>query len=60
VGKWKYMQDGNVEMLFDLASDIGERRDLAFQEPEVFSQLKKSLATWESELAKEETSFLVK
>jgi arylsulfatase A-like enzyme len=59
-GNWKYIQDSNVEMLFDLASDIGERRDVSFQNPEVFADLKHRLAQWEAELAKERTEFLVK
>jgi len=59
-GQWKYLQDANVEMLFDLASDIGERRDVSFQHPEVIADLKRRLAGWEAELAKEPTEFLVK
>jgi arylsulfatase A len=59
-GQWKYLQDGNVEMLFDLAADVSERRDVFFKHPEVFADLKRRLATWEAELAKEKTDFLVK
>lgn len=59
-GSWKYIQDSNVEMLFDLANDIGERRDQSFQKPQVFADLKQRLAAWEAELAKERTEFLVK
>ncbi|MBI5760568.1 MAG: sulfatase-like hydrolase/transferase [Planctomycetales bacterium] len=59
-GSWKYIQDSNVEMLFDLSTDIGERRDVSFQNPETFTDLKRRLAAWEVELAKERTEFLVK
>ena len=59
-GPWKYIQDGNVEMLFDLAADIGERRDVSFQHPQTFADLKHRLADWEADLAKEQTEFLVK
>ncbi|MEQ1852402.1 MAG: sulfatase-like hydrolase/transferase [Chthoniobacteraceae bacterium] len=59
-GKWKYIQDGNVEMLFDLSADVGERRDLSFQHPDIFATLKRELAGWEAELAKERPEFLVK
>jgi arylsulfatase A-like enzyme len=59
-GQWKYLQDGNVEMLFDLATDAGERRDVFFQHPELFADLKRRLAGWEAELAKERMEFLVK
>jgi len=60
-GKWKYVQDGVVvEMLFDLENDIGERRDLAFQHPEVLADLKARLKSWEEEMAKEKPQLLVK
>ena len=59
-GDWKYIQDSNVEMLFDLAHDIGERRDLAFAHPQVLSEMKKRLARWEADVASKPTDFLVK
>ncbi len=59
-GNWKYIQDGNVEMLFDLATDISERSDRSYQQPSLFRELKDRLAAWEAELAKEETTFLIK
>ncbi len=59
-GTWKYIQDGNVEMLFDLAADIGERRDLSFARPEKFAELKQRLREWESEVDREPTDFLVR
>ncbi|MDP3068693.1 MAG: sulfatase-like hydrolase/transferase [Opitutaceae bacterium] len=59
-GAWKYLQDGNVEQLFDLNTDIGERRDLFFQRPEIFADLKARLAAWEAEMARETPEVLVK
>jgi arylsulfatase A len=59
-GQWKYIQDSNVEMLFDLSTDISERRDVSFQNPETIPDLKRRLAAWEAELAKERTELLVK
>lgn len=59
-GSWKYMQDGNVEMLFDLRTDVSERRDVAFQHADVFADLKQRLAKWEEDLAKEPADFLVR
>ena len=60
-GKWKYVQDGVVvDMLFDLENDISERRDLAYQHPEILAVLKARLKAWEEEMAKEPTQFLVK
>ncbi len=59
-GSWKYIQDGNVEMLFDLQNDISERSDRSFQNPAIFADLKQRLAAWETEMAQEKTAFLVK
>jgi arylsulfatase A-like enzyme len=58
--RWKYIQDGNVEMLFDLSQDIGERRDCAYENPAVFAKLKSQLNDWETDLAKTPPDFLVK
>jgi arylsulfatase A-like enzyme len=59
-GPWKLVQEGAVEMLFDLSSDIGERRDVFYQHRDVFDDLKQRLAAWEADLAKEKTSFVVR
>lgn len=59
-GSWKYLQDANVEMLFNLESDVSERQDLSFSRPEEFSDLKRRLAAWEKDLAREPIDFLVK
>jgi arylsulfatase A len=59
-GRWKYLQDGNVEMLFDLSNDVSERRDVFFKHPEVFADLKRRLGKWEAELAKDKPAILVK
>jgi arylsulfatase A len=59
-GKWKYLQDGNVEMLFDVVADPGERKNLYFQHQDQFTQMKQHLAAWEAELATETPPLLVK
>jgi len=59
-GSWKYIQDGNVEMLFDLAHDIGERRDVSFAHPDVIADLKARLAAWEADVDREPKEILVK
>ena len=52
-GRWKYVQDSNVDLLFDLQTDIGERRDLSYERPEVVAEIKQKLAAWERDLAQE-------
>ncbi len=59
-GDWKLLRDGTAERLFDLASDMGERKDLSREHPEKVAQLRKLLAGWEAELAKHKPAFVVK
>ena len=50
-GRWKYLIDGDTQMLFDLDADIGERRDLFRQYPAVARELRAALAAWELSVA---------
>lgn len=59
-GDWKYVQDAAVEMLFNLKDDIGERRDLAFRQPAILSDLKAKLKAWEAEMDASPTTFVVR
>jgi arylsulfatase A len=59
-GDWKYLQDGNVELLFDVRSDLGERDDRYRDHPEVMADLRRRLAVWEAEIDAERPSLLVK
>jgi arylsulfatase A-like enzyme len=59
-GKWKYVRDGNIDLLFDLSADVGERRDLAYHHPEKVAELRKKLADWEAEMATHKPAFIVK
>jgi arylsulfatase A-like enzyme len=60
-GDWKYVEDGAaVEMLFNLADDIGERRDLGYRHPEILADLKDRLKTWEAEMDASPRAFLVR
>ncbi len=59
-GQWKLVQEGAVEMLFDLSNDIGERRNVFYQHRAIFDDLKQRLAAWEADLAKETPSFVVR
>ena len=51
-GKWKFVHDGQLPMLFDLENDIGERVDLGYRNPDVLHDLQRRLAEWEAELAR--------
>ena len=46
-GDWKLLIDGDDLLLFNLRADIGERRDLASQRPDLVRQLRRLLAEWE-------------
>ncbi|NQZ58548.1 MAG: sulfatase-like hydrolase/transferase, partial [Lentisphaeraceae bacterium] len=51
-GKWKlheYFEDGRIE-LYDLSSDLNERKNLAKAMPEKVAELKKMLYSWRSEI----------
>jgi arylsulfatase A-like enzyme len=59
-GSWKYLQDGDHELLFDLANDISERRDLAYRHPDVLARLRQLLADWEREMDATPRAFVVR
>lgn len=59
-GNWKYVRDGAIDLLFDLANDPGERKQLGHQHPDKLAELKRLHADWEAELAKAKPAFLVK
>ena len=49
-GPWKLLVDGDDLLLFDLRTDIGERRDLAAKQPAITRALRKLLADWERDV----------
>lgn len=49
-GDWKLLIDGDDLLLFDLRTDLGERRDVASQHPDVVRQLRGLLAAWEKDV----------
>jgi arylsulfatase A-like enzyme len=49
-GRWKYLTEGRVGLLFDLETDPGESRDVAAQNPKIVGELRKALADWEGEM----------
>jgi arylsulfatase A len=60
-GQWKYVNDGNtMDLLFDLETDIGERKNLNFERPDLVAALKARLAAWEAEMDAEDKEVLVR
>jgi arylsulfatase A len=51
-GNWKYLKDGGIELLYNLAADPSERKDLGFQHPEKIVTLRKEMQDWEAMLKK--------
>jgi arylsulfatase A-like enzyme len=49
-GQWKLFKGGTRYWLFDLSTDVGEKKDLAAERPDVVEQLKTELTTWEAQL----------
>ena len=51
VGSWKWVDMGNDSQgLFDLASDPGERKNLATEKPDILNRLRKQFADWRKEM----------
>jgi arylsulfatase A len=59
-GRYKYVNDGNVDSLYDLERDPGERVDLGYQMQALVVELKKDLAEWEADIAKAPPRTVVK
>ena len=60
-GKWKYLSDADTnELLFDLESDISERRNLYYEHQDVAVDLKARYKVWADEMDASERTFLVK
>jgi arylsulfatase A-like enzyme len=49
-GNWKLVYDREMELLFDLAADPGERKNQALANPEVVARLRGDLDQWEKSL----------
>lgn len=50
VGHYKWVESAKGSGLYDLAIDIGERRDLSAEKPEVLARLKARFAAWKAEM----------
>jgi arylsulfatase A-like enzyme len=49
-GRWKYVQDAGIDMLFDLTRDLGERHNLAFQQQALVAELRSAVDAWEKQV----------
>ncbi len=49
-GDWKLVVDGTHTLLYDLGTDVGERRDLARSRQDVVRELRRLLETWEQDV----------
>jgi arylsulfatase A-like enzyme len=47
-GRWKYVNDGQNQFLFDLSIDQRERANFKEKHPEVFNQLRSEFQAWEA------------
>ncbi len=49
-GDWKLIKKKDTWRLYNLATDLGEKKDVAAQNPKVVAELKGALTKWESEM----------
>jgi arylsulfatase A-like enzyme len=50
VGQWKWVESERGGGLFDLAADIGERRDLSAEKPDMLKRVKGRWLAWRKEM----------
>jgi arylsulfatase A-like enzyme len=46
IGRWKYLQNGDAEHLYDLGVDLGEKTDLKARESAAFAETKRRYSEW--------------
>jgi arylsulfatase A-like enzyme len=51
--EWKLVFDGGRPLLFNLRADVGERRNLIGQRPEIASRLRSLLEAWQADVDSE-------
>jgi arylsulfatase A-like enzyme len=60
-GKWKYLRDADTnDLLFDLETDISERRNLYYEHPDVVVDLKARWKKWAEEMDSSDRSFIIR
>lgn len=50
VGNWKWVESEKGGGLYDLSTDLGEKKDLSAEKPEVLRRLKERFAAWRAEM----------
>ena len=50
VGHWKWVESSRGNGLFDLRTDLSEKRDLSKEKPEVLKMMKARFANWKKEM----------
>ena len=50
IGKWKYLNDGEREYLFDLSVDEKEQANFKEQNPSMFARLRGEFARWQTQM----------
>jgi arylsulfatase A-like enzyme len=59
-GRWKYLRDGAIDLLFDIEHDPGEREDVSYRHPNTVGELKRALEAWERDVDRIPPRFSVK
>jgi arylsulfatase A len=50
VGDWKWIREGEKEMLFNLAADLEEKKDLSKSDPKKLQELRSRFDAWKKEM----------
>lgn len=50
-GRWKYVEHGNTQFLFDLDADAGERHNLFYARTDIVNRLRTDLDAWQERMA---------
>jgi arylsulfatase A-like enzyme len=49
-GRYKFLEHGNTQFLFDVAEDVGERDNLFAEKPEIRNRMRAALDRWQREM----------
>ena len=52
-GRWKYVEHGNTQFLFDLDDDVSERNNLFYEHTDIVNRLRSDLVDWQQRVAEE-------